>query len=62
MATVVTNHIWLDERGRPWIDDTNMKVIEIALDHLAYGMSPAENSYQHYHQISLAQVHAAMAY
>lgn len=62
MATAVSNHIWLDDRGRPWIDDTNMKVIEIVLDHTAYGMSPAEICYQHHHQLSLAQVHAALTY
>ena len=27
-------HIWLDERGRAWIDDTNVKVIEVVLDKL----------------------------
>ncbi len=29
----------LDETGRPWIDDTNVKVIEVVLDHLDYGWS-----------------------
>lgn len=27
-------HIRFDERGRPWIDDTNVKVLEVVLDHL----------------------------
>ena len=27
-------HIWLDERGRAWIDETNVKVIEVVLDTL----------------------------
>src|SRR6266542_4553562 len=30
-------HIRLDEQVRPWIDDTNVKVIEVVLDHLGYG-------------------------
>ena len=54
-------HIWLDSNGRAWIDQTNVKVIEVVLDHLAYGWSPEEMHYQHPH-LSLAQVHAALAY
>jgi hypothetical protein len=30
-------HIWLDDEKRALIDDTNLKVIELVLDHLAYG-------------------------
>ena len=59
--TVVTGHIWLDSAGRAWIDQTNIKVIEVALDHLAYGWSPEEMHYQHA-GLSLAQIHAALAY
>ena len=59
--TVGTAHIWLDSKGRPWIDQTNVKVIEVVLDHLAYGWSPEEMHYQHPH-LSLAQIHAALAY
>jgi len=36
-------------------------VIEVVLDHLAYGWSPEEMHYQHPH-LSLAQIHAALAY
>ena len=32
-------HIWLDEQGKAWVDDTNTKVIEIVKDVLAYGWS-----------------------
>ena len=56
-----TAHIWLDSKGRAWIDQTNVKVIEVVLDHLAYGWSPEEMHYQHPH-LSLAQIHAALAY
>src|SRR5213593_2770184 len=59
--TVVTPHIWLDAKGRAWIDQMNVKVIEVVLDHLAYGWSPEEMHYQHPH-LSLAQIHAALAY
>ncbi|MBI3848754.1 MAG: DUF433 domain-containing protein [Verrucomicrobia bacterium] len=54
-------HIRLDTEGRAWVDDTNVKVIEIVLDHLAYGWSPEEMHYQHPH-LSLAQIHAALGH
>lgn len=56
-----TSHIRLDPEGRAWIDDTNVKVIEVAKDWLAHGSSPEEMCFQHPH-LSLAQVHAALAY
>jgi uncharacterized protein (DUF433 family) len=59
--TVVTPHVWIDGEGRAWIDKSNVKVIEVVLDHLAYGWSPEEMHYQHPH-LSLAQIHAALAY
>jgi uncharacterized protein (DUF433 family) len=54
-------HIRLDARGSAWIDDTNTKVVEVALDHLAHGWSPEEIHFQHPH-LSLGQIHAALAY
>lgn len=61
MSNVVTAHIKLDERGVAWIDDTNVKVIEVAVDKLAHGSSPEEMHFQYPH-LSLAQIHAALAY
>lgn len=58
---MVQQHIWLDEQGRAWVDDTNTKVLEIVEDVLAYGWSPEEIHLQHLH-LSLAQIHAALAY
>jgi uncharacterized protein (DUF433 family) len=60
-GTDVINHIRLDEEGRAWVDDSNVKVIEIALDHIAYGWSAEEIQRQHSH-LTLAQVHAALAF
>jgi uncharacterized protein (DUF433 family) len=60
MATAVTAHIHLDERGRGWIDDTNVKVIEVVLDKLT-GMSP-EEIHEGYPHLSLAQIHAALSH
>src|SRR5438128_1701977 len=54
-------HIRLDEQGRPWVDETNVKVIEIVLDHLAYGWS-AETIQENHPHLSLAQVYAALAW
>ncbi len=54
-------HIHIDERGRPWIDDTNVKVIEIVLDHLAHGWN-AESIQENHPGLSLAQVYAALAW
>ena len=61
MQTVITTHIYIDEEGRAWIDDTNTKVIEVVLNKLAYGWSPEEIHQQHPH-LSLAQIHAALSY
>ncbi|MCI0684926.1 MAG: DUF433 domain-containing protein [Gemmataceae bacterium] len=62
MTPVTTSHIWLDERGVAWIDDTNIKVIEVAKEWYASGASPEEIVYQHPGCYSLGQVHAALAY
>lgn len=55
------SHITRDERGVAWVADTNVKVLELALDHLAYGWS-AEAIHEQFSHLSLAQIHAALAY
>ena len=62
MSVVSINHIWLDERNIAWIDKTNRKVLEIAQERVAHGSSVEEIVEQHRGLISLAQVHAALAY
>lgn len=59
-ATAVP-HIRLDSEGRAWVDDTNVKVIEVALDHLAYGWG-AETIHENHPNLTLAQVYAALAW
>jgi len=54
-------HVRLDERGRPWADDTNVRVIEVVLGHLAYGWD-AETVQENHPHLSLAQVDAALAW
>lgn len=48
-------------RGRPWVAGTQVKVVEVVLDHIAYGFSPTEIHLQHPH-LSLSQIHAALSY
>jgi len=56
-----STHIALDKSGVAWIDGTKVKVVEVIVDHLAYGHSAEEIHLQHPH-LSLAQAHAAFAY
>ena len=62
MSNIATAPIEIDENGVAWIIGANTKVIEVALDHLAHGWSPEEIYFQHYGQLSLAQIHAALSY
>ena len=60
-ALPLTNHVQLDADGVAWIDDSNVKVIEVVLDRLAHGWSAEEVHLEH-PDLSLAQVHAALAW
>ncbi len=51
----------LDERGRAWIKGANTKVIEVALDWVAYRWD-AETIHREHPHLSLAQIHAALSY
>ncbi|MBV9210196.1 MAG: DUF433 domain-containing protein [Acidobacteria bacterium] len=61
MPAIATAHIEVDEDGVAWIDNTKVKVLEIIVDKLAHGSSPEEMHFQYPH-LSLAQIHAALAY
>src|SRR3954451_10072620 len=54
-------HIVLDDAGIPLIAGTTMKVIELVLEHDAYGWSPEELHFQHPY-LSLGQIYSALAY
>ncbi len=54
-------HIRLDENQVPTIAGTTMKVVELVLDHLAYGWSPEELHFQHPY-LSMGQIYSALAY
>lgn len=55
-------HIRLDEHGKAWIDETKIKVLEVVLDSIGQGLSPQQIFEEHYHTLSMAQIHAALAY
>jgi uncharacterized protein (DUF433 family) len=55
------SHVVRDERGVAWIDQANVKVIEVVLDHLAYGWSADSIHEQHPH-LTLGQIHSALAF
>jgi len=61
LPPVINTHIQLDDTGIAWIEGTRIKVIEVVLDKLAHGSSPEEIHFQYPH-LSLAQIHAALAY
>jgi|SRR3954468_23867397 len=54
-------HIRCDTDGVAWVDDTNVKVVEVILSKQAYDLTPEELRDQYPH-LSLAQIHAALAY
>jgi len=62
MSTVVTAPIEIDDKGVAWLTGTRIKVIEVALDHLGHGWSPEEIFFQHYGQLSMAHIHAALSF
>jgi uncharacterized protein (DUF433 family) len=61
LAGEILNHIRLDDSNVAWIDETRIKVIEVAMDHLAHGWS-AEEIHRQHPDLSLAQAHAALAF
>jgi len=54
-------HIILTDAQIPMIAGTNMKVVELVLNHLAHGWSPEELHFQH-PTLSMGQIHSALAY
>lgn len=62
MIPVTATHIQLDERGVAWIDDTNVKVIEVATEALAYDSHAQSIHDAHNGYLTLAQIHAALAW
>ena len=63
MSSVETRyeHIVLSKDNIPIIAGTNMKVVELVLERIAYGWSPEELRFQHPY-LTLGQIHSALAY
>ena len=61
LAETKYQHVLLDEGKVPVIAGTTMKVVELALAHLAYGWSPEELHFQFPH-LTLGQIYSALAY
>jgi hypothetical protein len=57
----VSSHVWIDSENVAWIDQTNVKVIEVVCDYLAYRWT-AEEMHLHQPHLSIGQIHAAMAH
>jgi len=62
MSIAPSAHIHLDDRNVAWIDESNIKVIEVALERIAHGASAEEICDQHNGRLTLAQIHAALAH
>ena len=54
-------HSRLDENQVPTIAGTTIKVIELVLNHVAYGWSPEELYFQHPY-LTMGQIYSALAY
>ena len=61
MSTVSYGHIEIADDGTATIAGTKTKVIEVALDRLAYHWDADEIKRQHPH-LTLGQIHAALAW
>ena len=61
MATVGYAHVSLDSEGVPVVSGTRTKVVEVVVEHLAYGWEAQDLHEQHPH-LSLGQIHSALAY
>lgn len=61
MTKTTYEHIVLDEHGVPIIEGTTTKVIELVVEHTAYGWSPEEIHFQHPY-LALGQIYSALAY
>jgi uncharacterized protein (DUF433 family) len=59
--TLTYPHITFNAQGRPCIDGTRHRVIDIVADHVAHGYSAAQ-IVLHYPDLTPAQVHAALTY
>jgi uncharacterized protein (DUF433 family) len=61
LTNTLYRHIVVNDAGIPLIQGTTMKVVELVLDHKAYGWSPEELQANHPY-LTLSQIYSALAY
>jgi uncharacterized protein (DUF433 family) len=61
MTVATIAHVVVDDKGVARIAGKRMRVIDVVLDKLAYGLNPEQIRDEHPH-LSLAEIHAAFAY
>ena len=61
MVAAPIHHISLDEQGVAYVNGTSLKVSHLAIDAETWGMTP-QRIQENYPRLSLAQIHAALAY
>jgi uncharacterized protein (DUF433 family) len=61
-AAKTISYIAVDDKGTPWVAGTSFKVKDIVEDKKANGWTPEEIQHQHPGQLTLAQIHAALAF
>lgn len=61
MVTAMDGHIVLDQKGVARIAGSRSRVIDIVLDQREWGLTP-DQIHREYPHLSLAQIHAALAY
>lgn len=54
-------HVGLDEKGVPYIQDTTMKVLELAIENVEYKWDSEQLQIQHPY-LTLGQIHSALGY
>lgn len=55
-------HLYVDDTGREWIDDTNVSVVMVVVDVIGPNRMTAEQIQLERPRLTLAQIHAALAY
>jgi uncharacterized protein (DUF433 family) len=61
MTSELLTHIHRDPHGTSWIDDTGVKVIQVAQAHIGHGWS-ADTIQENHPALTLGQIHAALAW
>ena len=61
MPTIATRSIFVDEEAVAWIEGTGIKIKEVVIEKLVWGLTPEEMQTAHPHW-TLPHVYAALSY